>query len=115
MANAGIRVVCRGCAREVDSAEVDRQVRCAPCSAVASCGELLGQYERLWAKRERYLRARWAASTQVEKALARQVQRLAERLHGRISNVELARETLNGALEGARQRATGGGRVLVSR
>lgn len=110
-----IRVVCRSCGAEVDSAEVDRDMRCARCVALALIEVDLREYGRLWAKRARYGRCR-APIAGPEKQLARLAKRMSKRLHERITNTELATETLNAALEQARQRAdSADGRILVPR
>ena len=110
-----IRVVCRACGAEVDSAEVDREVRCVRCVALALIEVDLQEYGRLWAKRARYGRCR-APIAGPETQLGRLAKRMSKRLHERIANVELATEMLNAALERARQRADSvDGRILVPR
>lgn len=107
-----IRVTCRQCGREVNSAECNRQLHCMRCVALAECSVDLGEYERLWRKRGRYGRAGVALAS-VEAQLARVAKRMSKRLHDRIRNGEEATEMLNKALEEARQRATSS-RILVA-
>jgi|SRR5215472_2621821 len=110
-----IRVVCRGCGQEVNSAEVDREVRCTLCVARTAVGQLVRQYERLWAKRTRYRRA-GAPHVQLERQIGRLAVRIGERLHQRIGNPQRAGEVLNALLSEARQRAdSSGGKILVPR
>ncbi len=99
-----IRVVCRSCGREVNSAEVDKQMRCAVCVAVSRCSQLLTQYGRLWAKRNRYRRS-GGPHAQVEKQLGGMALRIRARLGQYILNPQIAAETLNKALEQARDKA----------
>lgn len=106
-----IRVRCRSCGREVDSAECDRQLHCAGCVALAECSADLSEYERLWRKRARYGRAGVALAS-VEAQLGRVVKRVSKRLHDRLRSGEDATTMLNEALEQARQRATSA-RILV--
>ena len=110
-----IRVVCRGCGREVNSAEVDRDVRCTLCVARQVIGPSLRRYQELWAKRTRYRRAR-APHAALEHQMGRLATRMARRLHERIRDQKLAADVLNQALSEARQQADSiGGRVLVPR
>lgn len=110
-----ILVRCRGCGREVASAECDRDLRCAVCVATGLISLDLQAYQRAWSKRGRYSRARLAVD-HIEEQLGRLAKRMSAKLHRGISDVALATETLNAALEQARQRAdTADGRILVPR
>ena len=110
-----IKVTCRRCGREVNSAECDSQLRCTLCVALSLVSQLLSQYEKLWAKRNRYRRA-GAPHKALEEQIGRLAIRISTRLHERIANRELAARTLNSALEHARQRAdTAGGKIVVPR
>lgn len=109
-----IRVVCRSCGREVNSAEVDREVRCTICLGRQVIGPSLNRYAELWAKRTRYRR-----QGHPHAALERQIGKLAVKmsltLHKHIGQPKVAAEVLNKALEEARQRAAGAERTLVAK
>lgn len=110
-----IRVVCRSCGSEVNSAEVDCEMRCALCMALRLITADLQEYGRLWAKRARYERKHIALGSVYEQ-ITRLTIRMSRKLHERIPDVELATKTLNAALERARQQAdSAGGRILVPR
>lgn len=110
-----IRVICRSCGAEVNSAEVNHDMLCTVCLARELATPLLAEYRRLWAKRSRYLRGRVALDP-VQGQLARVVQRIARHMHDRIRNPQLAIATLSAALEEARRSADSvGGRILVPR
>src|SRR5215472_17393914 len=101
-----IRVACRSCGREVDSGQVDKQIRCNVCVALARLrsGGMLATYERLWARRIHYLRS-GGPHAQVEKQLGEVALRIRARLGQHVFDSQLAAETLNTALEQARQKA----------
>jgi len=110
-----IRVVCRTCSAEVNSAEVDVAIRCSLCVARALVAQLVSEYERLWAKRTRY-RRRGAPHAALEHQIGRLAVRIGGKLHERIRNPQRAGELLNQLLSEARQRAdSSGGKILVPR
>lgn len=109
-----IRVLCRGCRQEVNSAECT-DLLCTTCVALELVAPELAEYQRLWAKRNRYRRAR-APHFALDQQLRRLAQRISQKVHGRIAKPSLAAEALNAALERARQAAdSAGGRILVPR
>ena len=110
-----IRVVCRSCGSEVNSAEVDREMRCVTCVARQLVGPTVREYERLWAKRARYSRSR-APHAALDHQIGRLAIRIGKQVHQRVRPDERAAEVLNLILSEARQRAdSSGGRILVPR
>lgn len=120
---SAIRVVCRSCGAEVNSAECDRDLRCTSCAAKGLISRDLAEYSRLWAKKARYARMGVALHsddpdrpTPWDEQRLRLQTRMSETLHRRIPNPELATEALNALLSEARQRAdTPSGRIVVPR
>lgn len=110
-----IRVVCRGCGAEVNSAECDAGLRCTSCAARALVTPSLKRYQELWAKRTRYRRA-GAPHVALEAQLGRLALRISRTVHDRVRNPEQATETLNKLLSEARQRGDSpSGRIVVPR
>lgn len=102
-----IRVVCRSCGREVNSAEVDRELHCTICVGRQAIGPSLKRYQELWAKRTRY-RRQGHPHAALEQQLGRLATRMAQKLHERIRQPQVAAEVLNEMLSAARRRGDGG-------
>ena len=90
---------CSQCHKE--TAERGRDGLCGFCLLDEVIEPYKAEYMRLWAKRQRYLKA-GVNTHKVESQLAIVARRLGDKVHARISNPSLAIEIINGHLESIR-------------
>lgn len=109
---AELRVLCRRCGKETPSRAADHTGLCVICVTSDDVAPLRSEYERLWAKRRRYLAA-GVNLRPVESQLATVARRLGDRVHRRIASPEQAIAILNAHLEDARNHVERGSSCIV--
>ena len=114
---SGLRTYCRRCRKEVPAAACDLSGLCVVCLSSDAVQDEKAEYQRLWAKRARYIQAGISVKP-VEKQLAKVAERLGDKVHARIGNPQQAIAILNAHLEEARNRVERGDphpRILIPR
>jgi len=98
---SSLHVYCRRCRKEVPSTACDPSGLCVVCLTSDAVAADKAEYQRLWAKRARYL-AKGIDVRPVEKQCFKVATRLGNKVHARIANSQQAIAILNAHLEEAR-------------
>jgi hypothetical protein len=92
---------CTRCGTESLTANIGKDGVCVICLTADAVEPLKAEYQRLWAKRARYMKA-GVNLRPVESQLATVARRLGDRVHARIGKPEFAIQILNAHLQDAR-------------
>jgi uncharacterized protein involved in exopolysaccharide biosynthesis len=98
---AGILIFCKGCGKQVPSAET-RDGLCLDCQVTRALADLRSEHARLSRKRDRYA-SRGANTASTDAQLARVESRMAERIRELIPSDRAAAERLKKELQEARR------------